>query len=147
VPLTPDSPTPLPAPIVIAINLSSKIFSIVLSLILPMASVQGRRKLVLSLYSSSQPPHSDIGRYGEAIVIPDHRRAGLIPCSQAYPVEEVMLDLLHLSAISLKMFALLPFSCPLDAIVGEGTSSISSQLPTTSLGTIFPNILVWNWLM
>jgi tRNA G10 N-methylase Trm11 len=48
------------------------------------------------------------GRHGEPIVIPEERRAGLIPCTQHYPVEEVMLDLLHMSAISLKKSASLP---------------------------------------
>lgn len=43
--------------------------------------------------------------------IPDDRRNDIVPCTQNYPVEEVMLDLLHLAAVSLRMYVL--FICVL----------------------------------
>lgn len=43
------------------------------------------------------------GRDGVANIIPDDRRNDLIPCTQNYAVEDVMLDLLHVAATALKM--------------------------------------------
>jgi hypothetical protein len=103
----------IPRLTVIANFLWWRISSIALSLILPMVSELEPRNLVTPPYSV--PPSllltspAALGRDGEPIMIPAERRAGLIPCTQHYPVEEVMLDLLHMSAISLKLSVLFPF--------------------------------------
>ncbi len=36
-------------------------------------------------------------------VVPEDRRTDHVPATQGYPVEEVVLDLLHVAATSLKM--------------------------------------------
>lgn len=88
--------------VAIANSLWLRISLIALSPTHRMASEQERGNLVnLSLHTSALLMNVS-GRDGEPIVIPDERRAGLIPCTQHYPVEEVMLDLLHMSAICLK---------------------------------------------
>ena len=44
------------------------------------------------------------GRNGVAQAIPDDKRNDLIPCTQNYAVEDVMLDLLHVAATALKLY-------------------------------------------
>lgn len=42
--------------------------------------------------------------------VPDHFRLDHVPVTQNYPVEEVMLDLLHTAALTLTMYASVCFS-------------------------------------